>query len=78
MNASIDALRTASQPVEPALFSGLGHSTETVALYAKEQTPVWEERSAHCPACSAGEYASPPRVHGYGLLLTLSREIRGS
>ncbi|MUM76531.1 hypothetical protein GKC30_02655 [Pseudodesulfovibrio sp. F-1] len=56
----------------PSPFSGLGHSLEAVEVIALDMRPRWAVQGE--PEAIA---VPPLKVHGYGLLLTLSREIRG-
>ncbi len=56
-------------------FSGLGHGLEHVAFRAR----LMELRTVEAPAgfVFARPLAHESRASGYGLLLNLSREIRG-
>lgn len=57
-------------------FSGLGHDLEPTAVKAKcmNLIPLQSKAAGFCHA-----YGFPfvPRLHGYGLLTSLGREIRG-
>ncbi|WP_285905322.1 hypothetical protein [Pseudodesulfovibrio pelocollis] len=62
------SLHTAAPPP----FSGLGHALEAAEVIALAMRPHWDvhDQPEAIPI-------PPPKAHGYGLLLALSREIRG-
>lgn len=60
------------QAAAPPPFSGLGHALEAVAVIALDMCPRWD---LHVEPDTIDTLPLPS--HGYGLLLFLSREIRG-